>query len=592
MKRRKNLVVLASMLLLLTFSIRAFAFANVSNSSNELEITQTEEKENADNTEVPPPSEEPVPEPTDPVEGEIPIDHNPISSQPGNDPVNPDPSEILEKDTTLTPSTEVPVDEKTSTPVIEEVTNPADEPSRTTSIPMISSNNLNPNLNYNDLEVLALQLAQNLVGGNMPISNAKITGVPEAFGTFSDKSSIIGFSDGIILSTGRANGIFDYGYDTLFSYENDVLSNASVSNPVPGENIHDVALLEFDVKPSYNQLTFQYVLASEEYPEFLEYFDKFILDINGVNYAKLPNGEEVTIGNVNHIKNARYYRGVTIDKSIENATISPEGAISTTSFVFNGATVVLSISAPVKANELNHIRLAIGDYKDTYLDSAVFIKAEGEVDKEVKPGELSINYMDGDVFVISRNNGTDGYISLVWTAYNYKGEAIGTGSSEFNDGVKFAEITGPEGVFKVVISEAIGEAKIAKAEASKPNYPPTLKLSGMPKSLYIDDKFNPKDYITVSDDYDDLTVDDIIITLSGTPTIKDGKLTKSGTLKIKYTVKDNGGLTAEVTGTLKVKERPKKPTLPQTGGDSSSALALVLGSSLTLSGVGIYRKRK
>lgn len=588
MKSQKSLLVLISVIILITFSVKTFAFASMPNSSNIPEITHTEDKKNGNSTDISPleeetSTEESMPEPTLPVENEIPVDHAPITT-PG-------------EDTTILP-TETPVDspisEEANSPLPEQIITETPHPksNRTPSNSSGSLYNLNPNLTYNDLDILASQLAQNLVGGNIPISNAKITGVPSAFGTFDDKTSLIGFNDGIVLSTGQVNGIFDSGYDTFFNYNNGAPSNETIKNTHLGENTNDIALLEFDIKPASSQLLFNYVLASEEYPEFLEYFDKFVLIVNDINYAKLPNGEEVTIGNVNHMKNSPYYRGITIDKSTENPPISPNGAISTTNFIFDGATVVLSVSTPVRANELNHIKIAIGDYKDHNYDSAVFIKAESVINTVAKPGELSINYKNEDIFTISRNNGTDGYISVAWTAYNYKGQSIEIGTSEFNDGVNSAEITGPEGVFKIVLSDSINGSKIIKSEASKPNYPPSLKLSGMPKSLYVGDTFNPKDYITVSDDHDDLTIDDISITLSDTPAIKDGKLAKSGTLKVKYTVTDSANLTAQITGTLKTQDKPKAPTLPQTGGDSSSVLSLVFGLSLALSGLGIYRKKK
>ena len=61
--------------------------------------------------------------------------------------------------------------------------------------------------NLTDPTLTAQQLANPLLGGGVQISNVTYTGAAVAAGTFHTGSNIIGFTDGIILSSGSVRSV-------------------------------------------------------------------------------------------------------------------------------------------------------------------------------------------------------------------------------------------------------------------------------------------------------------------------------------------------------------------------------------------------
>jgi hypothetical protein len=148
-------------------------------------------------------------------------------------------------------------------------------------------------------------------------------------------------------------------------------------------------------------LQFQYIFASEEYPEFINNkndpmaifvstnYDgtNWIITTNN-NIAWVPGtiNQPVTVNTVNggytNINgnsvlptNPQYY----VDNKDPEPDYSAIPPYSVNTPVFNiqydGTTVLLTAQIQVSAYVTNHIKIAIEDYDDAYYDSAVFIKA-------------------------------------------------------------------------------------------------------------------------------------------------------------------------------------------------------------------------
>jgi len=220
-------------------------------------------------------------------------------------------------------------------------------------------------------------LAAQLVGTGVTISNVTYTGSPVAAGTFHTGSKIVGFTDGIILSTGSARSVngpnCTSGIDTESGYPGDT----DLSNLIGQTATFDAAILEFDFMPSDPTIRFQYVFSSDEYEEFVFQFnDVFGFFVNGKNVALIPQtSTPVSINNVNDGStgtvgippvNPQFY----INNDFDIFTTPP---IDTE---MDGMTVVLTATASVRPGDpTNHIKLAIADAKDDALDSNVFVKA-------------------------------------------------------------------------------------------------------------------------------------------------------------------------------------------------------------------------
>jgi|GEM_PF-1879060 len=235
-------------------------------------------------------------------------------------------------------------------------------------------------------------LVRTLLGdgaSGVSVSNIKYTGTADSAGFFTGGTGIIGFESGIILSTGSVRNVIGPNQFPDISKDNGLPGDGQLNELIPGLTTFDATSLEFDFVPKGDVISFQYVFASEEYNEFVYsvFNDVFGFFLNGKNVALLPGtNTPVTINNVNgghpfgtNPTNPQFY----INNDLEDG-----GAVLNTEM--DGLTVVLSVQAPVKAGQLNHIKLAIADASDHVLDSNVFIKAASFVDQPPRTSDLAL----------------------------------------------------------------------------------------------------------------------------------------------------------------------------------------------------------
>jgi gliding motility-associated-like protein len=234
--------------------------------------------------------------------------------------------------------------------------------------------------------VNAQGLVNNLVGGGITTSGAVINAAPQSFGTFTAANSNIGLTGGVILTTGRApsnQGFFgiEQGCPIInnatplnaFASTNNLSPGIPQLNSLAGGNTFDGATLQFTFTPESTPLTFRYVFASEEYPDFAPSFfnpspsnfnDAFGFFISGPgitgeqNIALLPGTTTpVTINNVNQVFNSQYY-------VVNNGNTC----------AYNAFTTVLTATANVIPCSTYTIKLMIADGWDSSYDSAVFLE--------------------------------------------------------------------------------------------------------------------------------------------------------------------------------------------------------------------------
>lgn len=219
------------------------------------------------------------------------------------------------------------------------------------------------------------------IGGNcFDVQNVAEIGHPDGKGSFDSGASSIGINNGVILSSGS---IFNAPGPNNANNAGNQLTGAGSDpdlNLLTGGNLFDVVGLEFDFQPTINQITFEYVFASEEYCEwvgsqFNDVFGFFIsgpgisgpFSNNGANIAVIPGtGTPVAINNVNHISNSAWF--------MPNQT-NCNGFTNMNDIQFDGFTVIMQAVANVIPCETYHIRLVVADVGDAFFDSAVFLKA-------------------------------------------------------------------------------------------------------------------------------------------------------------------------------------------------------------------------
>lgn len=235
-----------------------------------------------------------------------------------------------------------------------------------------------------------------LIGEGVVAGNVHFAGSPVSLAVFTDSSQSLGLTKGLLLTTG--NVFFVNG-------PNDA-NDQSWLNGFPGDKdleklttgiTFDAAVLEFDFITASENLVFNFVFASEEYPEYVDskYNDvfAFIIDGPGIqskNLALLPGTQTpIAINNVNHKRNSQYYRNnhyrnivdkhiwdVRSRKFIRNPDYRKRERRSPYHTQYDGFTTVLQAACPVTPNEVYHIKIAIADVSDGILDSGVLLEAE------------------------------------------------------------------------------------------------------------------------------------------------------------------------------------------------------------------------
>ena len=227
----------------------------------------------------------------------------------------------------------------------------------------------------------ATGLVQALVGTGVSVSNISYNGAPIAAGTFSGGTGIVGFAQGIVLSSGDiASVVGPQNLSASTSTDNLLPGDASLDALVGGAT-QDATVLEFDFTcPTTSVVSFQYVFASEEFDEWVntQYNDVFAFFLNGQNIALIPNTTTpVAINNVN-CDNPYAPPGGTNCALYETNDCESLGfgfPCSLRATEMDGQTHVFSAVGTLHAGA-NHIKLAIADRGDGVYDSNVFIRGE------------------------------------------------------------------------------------------------------------------------------------------------------------------------------------------------------------------------
>jgi gliding motility-associated-like protein len=184
---------------------------------------------------------------------------------------------------------------------------------------------------------------------------------------------------GVLLSSGA--GTVAVGPENDFGAWDDT-GTSTVTDPdltaITPNALFNGVVIEFDFVATGDTLSFDYIFASEEYPDdygsqFYDVFGFFISGTGfagpytngGVNIATLPGTTTpISILNLNPNTNTVYY--------VDNQG----GAAYGTAIQYDGCSVLLTSSAQLVCGETYHIKLGIANSGDGTLDSGVFLEAE------------------------------------------------------------------------------------------------------------------------------------------------------------------------------------------------------------------------
>lgn len=232
---------------------------------------------------------------------------------------------------------------------------------------------------------------------NTPFTTVKVTNIQcpnGAYGTFqfATDNNALGLGKGLLLTSGRADNAIGPNDLASTGTDNFAIGDADLDylSGVNGSQSKDACIVELDVFATSDELTFEYVFGSEEYPEFANdlYNDIFAFLISGPgitgdpglggakNIAIIPGtNQPVQINSINSTVNWQYYRSNPFDAP----SLQYDGLTSDSL----GKKKSLTARSSVIPCNTYHLKLAIADRFDGMLDSGVFIS-------EIKGGSPDI----------------------------------------------------------------------------------------------------------------------------------------------------------------------------------------------------------
>jgi len=232
---------------------------------------------------------------------------------------------------------------------------------------------------------------------NTPFTVVNVTSIkcPKGgYGTFqfATDDNALGFGKGLLLTSGRAQNAIGPNNQEDAQTKHNAPGDADLDflSGVNGPKSADACVVELDVIATSDELTFEYVFGSEEYPEFVNdaYNDIFAFLISGPgivgdpglggakNIALIPGTQQpVQINSVNALNNWPYFR-----PNPEDAPALQYDGLTSDSL---GKKKSLTARATVIPCQTYHLKLAIADRFDDEYDSGVFIS-------EIKGGSPAI----------------------------------------------------------------------------------------------------------------------------------------------------------------------------------------------------------
>ena len=236
----------------------------------------------------------------------------------------------------------------------------------------------------------------NLLVDGVPFSNATLTGFDCAAGFFDGTNTNLDLSSGFAMCTGGIDMLTGLGANTQGTGSDpDLVTQLQLVNSA-STIVNNVIVLEFDFEPNSDQIAFQYVFGSEEYPgytcsDFNDIFGFFLsgpgingpFSNNGINLAMIPDPNNpgsytdtpVMINSINSGVSSSGNNGPCddIDENWQDYAVFFTNNPDEETVNMPGFTVPLTATSSVIPCETYHIKLALANVSDQALQSAVFL---------------------------------------------------------------------------------------------------------------------------------------------------------------------------------------------------------------------------
>jgi gliding motility-associated-like protein len=258
----------------------------------------------------------------------------------------------------------------------------------------------------------AQDLVQNYLinSGCASVSNFSVTGgsfgVQDSYGYFTDGGTNFPFTNGVILTTGKAVSAVGPNASLLSEGSTSWLGDLDLEQALSISNSINATVLEFDFVPTTNKISFDYIFSSEQYlsnPSSAQcnYTDGFAFLLKPVgggqyqNLAVVP-GTAIPVkvntvrgsGTICPAANAQYFDAF-------NGVNHPTN--------YNGQTIPLKAQATVIPGTSYHIKLVIADQGNNLYDSAIFLKGGSFRGSTEITTSINIPFCAGQNVVLTAN---------------------------------------------------------------------------------------------------------------------------------------------------------------------------------------------
>ncbi|HSY60442.1 MAG TPA: choice-of-anchor L domain-containing protein, partial [Cytophaga sp.] len=244
------------------------------------------------------------------------------------------------------------------------------------------------------------KLLESLIGEGVVLKNYSITksSGEEAFGFFEDNRERLGMKKGLVMTTGGIISLSSKNTSPSMSNNtHERLEKRTTTGTketgypqleklINHQKTFDACVIELDLVPTADTLSFNYVFGSEEYDEFVgsNYNDVFAFFISGKgisdnkNLAVVPNTKiPVSVNSINNGSGGGSYKARPTNSTFYVSNVNGHIGIE-----YDGITKLMQIRQIVVPYETYHITLAIADVADDSYDSGVFIEGKSFVSYE------------------------------------------------------------------------------------------------------------------------------------------------------------------------------------------------------------------
>ena len=252
-----------------------------------------------------------------------------------------------------------------------------------------------------------ISLIENVfLGKGIEIKNITFKGIPEAVGFFSNGQQDINLSEGLVMTTGKAFEIMEPNTGGGSGAINQNLDTDVDLESITTGDIFDAVIYEIEFVPFSDTIEFNYVFASEEYPEFgcNCFNDVFGFFLQGPGFPTFQNiglvpgtNDPVSVRTVHPIDPDGNAGGCVNGGSAPDCGPINEqfynDNFNNPNWFFDGYTDVFTAKAKVVPCSTYTIKLTIADVKDALYDSAIFFEGRSFGSKvlEVATATLSLD---------------------------------------------------------------------------------------------------------------------------------------------------------------------------------------------------------